>query len=332
VPAGRKIIMVRPCQHPTVRARRPALRAHPLSAVRVDHPHAGQLLAGRYRLSELVGRGATGSVWRAYDEVLTREIAVKHLADRHSRGFAEARIAARVRHPNVATVHDAVKHGDSDWLVMDYHGGGTFADLLRRRRRLPPPVVAALGLQLLAALAAVHDAGVVHCDVKPANLLIGQDGRLVLTDFGIAETGDGGHPARENGDVVGSPAYIAPELVRGETPRPPADSWSLGATLYTAVEGRPPFEAGDTGSTLVAVLLAAPAPTQLAGRLAPLLYALLTKEPARRPSHDAIRAALTSAASPLRPAPSPATSRCRPQAGGADQWASTLIRGQELLL
>jgi serine/threonine protein kinase len=287
--------MVRPCQHPTIRARHRALPLHRQAGVRVEQPLDGQLLAGRYRLNELVGRGATGSVWRAYDEVLTREVAVKHLAHRHSRGLAEARIAARIRHPNVATVHDAVSHGESDWLVMDYHGGGTFADLLRRRRRLPPPVVAALGVQLLAALAAVHDAGVVHCDVKPANLLLAQDGRLVLTDFGVAEDGDSGHPDRENGDVVGSPAYIAPELVRGETPRPPADLWSLGATLYTAVEGRPPFEAGDTGSTLVAVLLATPAPAQLADRLAPLLYALLIKEPARRPSHDTIRAALTNA-------------------------------------
>ena len=142
--------------------------------------HAGQLLSGRYRLIELVARGATGRVWRAHDEVLTRQVAVKQLVHQHSRGLAEARIAARVRHPNVAAVHDAIEHDGFDWLVMDYHGGGTLDDLLGRRRRLPPPVVAALGLQLLAALTAVHDAGVVHCDVKPANLLLGEDGRLVL--------------------------------------------------------------------------------------------------------------------------------------------------------
>ena len=285
--------MATPCQHPTIRAHRPAppTPAH----VRAGDPRAGQLLSGRYRLSEQVARGATGRVWRAYDEVLTRQVAVKQLVHQHARGLAEARIAARVRHPNVAAVHDAIEHDGFDWLVMDYHGGGTLDDLLGRRRRLPPPVVAALGLQLLAALTAVHDAGVVHCDVKPANLLLGEDGRLVLTDFGIAETDDSGHPARENGDIVGSPAYIAPELIRGETPRAPTDLWSLGATLYTALEGHPPFEAGDSGSTLVAVLLAAPAPTRLADRLGPLLYALLVKEPARRPGHDAIHAALTSA-------------------------------------
>ena len=285
--------MARPCEHPTIRAHGPVPRVH--TDVRAGDPHAGQLLAGRYRLTELVARGATGRVWRAYDEVLTRQVAVKQLGHQHSWGLTEARIAARVRHPNVAAVHDAFEHDGSGWLVMDYHGDGTLDDLLGRRRRLPPPVVAALGLQLLAALAAVHDAGVVHCDVKPANLLLGADGRLVLADFGIAETDDSGHPAREDGDIVGSPAYIAPEVVRGETPRPPADLWSLAATLYAAVEGRPPFEAADGGSTLVAVLLAAPAPTRFADRLGPLLYALLVKEPDRRPGHDAIHAALTSA-------------------------------------
>jgi len=285
--------MATPCQSPTIRAQRrvPPVRAE----VRAGDAHAGQLLSGRYRLDELVARGATGRVWRAHDEVLARQVAVKQLVHQHSRGLAEARIAARVRHPNVAAVHDAIEHDGSDWLVMDYHGDGTLDDLLGRRRRLPPPVVAALGLQLLAALTAVHDAGVIHCDVKPANLLLGEDGRLILTDFGIAETDDCGHPAREDGDIVGSPAYIAPELVRGETPCAPTDLWSLGATLYTAVEGHPPFEAGDSGSTLVAVLLAAPAPMRLADRLEPLLYALLAKEPARRPDHDAIHAALTSA-------------------------------------
>jgi len=129
-------------------------------------------------------------------------------------------------------------------LVMDYHGGTTLATLIRGGRKLPPPVVAALGQQLLAALRAVHAAGVVHCDVKPANLLLGGDGQLVLIDFGIAETdGNRAHPGRRNGYIIGSPTYMAPELIRGEAPRPPVDLWSLGATLYAAVEGRPPFAA-----------------------------------------------------------------------------------------
>jgi eukaryotic-like serine/threonine-protein kinase len=129
-------------------------------------------------------------------------------------------------HPHVAGVQDV--HAGWHWLVMDYHRGASLAEVLRGgRRRLPASVAAALGLQLLAALRAVHAAGVVHCDVKLANLLLGEDGRLVLVDFGIAETvgQDPVHPARRTGHVVGSPAYMAPELVRGEAPRPPADLW-----------------------------------------------------------------------------------------------------------
>ena len=130
-------------------------------------------------------------------------------------GLAEARIAARVRHPNVAAVHDVVEQDRSCWLVMEYVAADTLAMVLRRRRRLPPPIVAAVGLQLLAALRAVHEAGVVHCDVKPANLLLGDDGRLVLVDFGIAEVAGDTPVARDDGEIVGSPAYMAPELIRG---------------------------------------------------------------------------------------------------------------------
>jgi serine/threonine protein kinase len=201
----------------------------------------------------------------------------------------------------VAAVHDLIEHDGSSWMVMDYYPGGTLAALLRDRRRLPPPVIAALGLQLATALDAVHAAGIVHCDVKPANLLLGADGRLVLVDFGIAETGPGGpiHPARDQGFVVGSPAYMAPELVRGETARPAADVWSLGATLYAGVEGRPPY-GGDAAEILAAVLNDPPPPARRAGPLAPLLDRLLAKDPAERPSHGAIRAALADASLPGR--------------------------------
>ena len=145
---------------------------------------------------------------------------------------------------------------------MDYCGSTTLAALLRGGQPLPPPIVAALGLQLLDALRAVHAAGVVHCDVKPANLLLDGDGRLTLIDFGIAESTVGAppaHPARRRGDIVGSPAYLAPELVEGGTPAPASDLWSLGATLFTAVEGRPPFLHDDPVATLAAVLDEPPA-------------------------------------------------------------------------
>jgi serine/threonine protein kinase len=276
--------------------------------VRAAEPDADVLLAGRYRLAELVGRGATARVWRARDELLDRDVAVKQigaLGDQPAPGLLEARLAARVRHPHVAGVHDLVAHDGSCWLVMNYYRGASLASILRGGRgRLPAPVTATLGLQLLAALRAVHTAGVVHCDVKPANLLLDEDGRLVLVDLGIAETVDSGpaHPARRTGHVIGSPAYMAPELVRGDAPQPTADLWSLGATLYTAVEGRPPFPHAEAVPTLTAVLHDPPQPARHAGRLQPLLALLLDKHPARRPSHDAVEALLTDAY-PTQPTP-----------------------------
>ena len=279
--------MVARCPHPTIR--RPHGARSRLPAAAALRP-AGELLAGRYRIVELAGHGASGGVWRAEDELLSRDVAVKQLP--HPR--TEARIAARVRHPGVAAVHDLVEHRGASWMVMDYYPGGTLAGLLRRRRRLPAPVAAALGLQLLAALGAIHAADIVHCDVKPANLLLGEDGRLVLVDFGIADASGVRpvEPARDEGFVIGSPAYIAPELVRGAAASPAADLWSLGATLYATVEGRPPFRGGDAVETLCAVLHDPPATPRNAGRLAPLLARLLDKDPAARPAHDAVRAAL----------------------------------------
>jgi len=167
-----------------------------------------------------------------------------------------------------------------------------------RRAKLPPPVVAALGHQLLAALQAVHAAGVVHCDVKPANLLINGDGHLVLIDFGIAAADGKPQPSRGNGYIIDSPTYMAPELIRGETPQPPVDLWSLGVTLYAAVEGRPPFPQRDPVPTLAAVLRDPPSPTRLAGPLRALLAQLLVKDPQERPSHTAIHALLTDAYPP----------------------------------
>src|SRR6201991_4072823 len=226
--------MVARSRHSPVRQRSgpPLLRSVPET---VD-PRAGVVLADRYRLVELVGCGSTARVWRARDELLRRDVAVKEFRDQHSHGLAEARVAARIRHPNVAGLHDVVRQRGSYCLVMDHHGRVTLAELLLGGRGLPPAPGAPLGPPVLAALQAVHAAGIVHCDVKPANLLLADDGRLVLIDFGIAETSGGGpeHPARQDGGVVGSPAYMAPELVRGEWPRPAADLWSFGATLYTA--------------------------------------------------------------------------------------------------
>jgi serine/threonine protein kinase len=249
-------------------------------------------------LTKLVGRGATARVWRARDELLDRDVAVKQFCEQRLDAIVEGRIAARVRHPNVAAVHDVLSVGDSQYIVMDYYGGETLDALLRRGRCLSPPMVAALGQQLLAALRAVHAAGIVHCDVKPANLILGGDGRLILIDFGIAETigGTSVHPSRQDGYVVGSPAYMAPELIRGgEDVGAPSDLWSFGVTLYSAVEGHAPFPQNDVVPTLVAVLHDPPLPPRLAARLEPLLAQLLVKDAGERPTHEAVEALLRDA-------------------------------------
>jgi serine/threonine protein kinase len=256
----------------------------------------GELIGGRYRLAKRVGRGATADVWRAHDERLDRDVAIKLYREDNPIG-AEARLAARIRKPNVVAVHDLVLHHGSPCLVMDYHPGVSLAELLQDRHRLPPLVVAALGQQLSAALESVHEAGVVHCDVKPANLMIADHGRLVLIDFGIAElsAGEPAHPARRAGDVVGSPAFTAPELVLGGPPRPASDLWSLGTVLFAAVQGRPPFLGEGLVPTLTAVLHNPPPPATRAGRLRPLVEQLLVKDPAARPSSAAIRSVLVEA-------------------------------------
>jgi serine/threonine protein kinase len=257
----------------------------------------GLLLAGRYRLAERVGRGGTADVWRALDELLDRDVAVKRFRERYTHGVVEARLAVRVRHSNVATIHDLIRDRASFCIVMDYHKGTDLAAMLRLEHRLPPSIVAALGVQLLAALEAVHGAGVVHCDVKPANLVLSRDGKLVLVDFGIAESSGGEltHPARRNRNIIGTPAYMAPELVRGEAPWPSADLWSLGVVLYAAVEGHLPFRNDEVAPALTAVLHDPPRPARRAGRLQPVLEQLLVKDPAARPSLDAVRAMLIDA-------------------------------------
>ncbi|MFF1898387.1 serine/threonine-protein kinase [Streptomyces sp. NPDC058228] len=255
---------------------------------------AGLVLAGRYRLGEVLGRGGMGKVWRAHDEVLHRTVAVKELtaglyvaeADRvvlHARTQKEARAAARITHPGVVTVHDVVEYDNRPWIVMQYVDGPSLADAAKESGEIAPREAARIGLHVLSALRAAHSAGVLHRDVKPGNVLLARDGQVLLTDFGIAAI-EGDSTITRTGELVGSIDYLAPERVRGGDPGPASDLWSLGATLYTAVEGCSPFRRTSPISTMQAVVTEEPPPPARAGALAPVITALLRKDPADRPS------------------------------------------------
>jgi eukaryotic-like serine/threonine-protein kinase len=251
------------------------------------------LLAGRYRLLSQLGQGGMGTVWRAVDELLRQEVAVKEVrlpydldaASRRElteRTLREARAAATLRsHPSIVTVHDVVLDDGRPWIIMELVHGRSLDRVVRDDGPLPPRRVAAIGVRLLDALKAAHASGILHRDVKPANVLLPDDGRVLLTDFGIATTaGDSG--LTRSGTLTGSPGYIAPERLRGEPDGPLADLWSLGATLFTAVEGAQPFARPNEAGVLAAVLMHEPAPARRAGPLAPVLSAMLEKDPVRR--------------------------------------------------
>ncbi|MFE0649456.1 serine/threonine-protein kinase [Streptomyces sp. NPDC059534] len=256
-------------------------------------------LAGRYRIVRQLGRGGMGVVWRAVDDVLGREVAVKELrtysdaaapelADLRLRMTREARAAARVRHPGVVAVHDVTEHDGRPVIVMELVDGPSLDDVLGERGTLDAVEAARIGARVLEALAAAHDVGVLHRDVKPGNILLDRSGRIVLTDFGIAtmeDPGDGSatHLTR-SGEIVGSLDFLAPERARGQDPGPASDVWALGATLYAAVEGASPFRRTSTWSTLAAIVTEPLPDPRRAGPLTPVLLRLLDKDPASRPT------------------------------------------------
>ncbi|MFE2978972.1 protein kinase [Streptomyces sp. NPDC059258] len=255
---------------------------------------AGLVLAGRYRLGDVLGRGGMGKVWRAHDEVLHRTVAVKELtaglyvaeADRlvlHARTQKEARAAARITHPGVVTVHDVIEYDNRPWIVMQYVDGPSLADQAKESGETAPREAARIGLHVLSALRAAHSAGVLHRDVKPGNVLLARDGQVLLTDFGIAAI-EGDSTITRTGELVGSIDYLAPERVRGGDPGPASDLWSLGATLYTAVEGTSPFRRTSPISTMQAVVTEEPPAPVNAGPLGPVITALLRKDPDERPT------------------------------------------------
>ncbi|WP_091159614.1 serine/threonine-protein kinase [Geodermatophilus africanus] len=274
---------------------------------------AERLLAGRYALREVLGRGGMGVVWRATDLRLERPVAIKevtfalHLSDEErrvlrERTLREARTAARLDHPSVTSVYDVVEEDGRPWLVMEHVESCSLQQVVDGQGPLPWPAVARIGLDVLAGLTAAHEADVVHRDVKPANVLVASDGRACLTDFGIA-TATGDPTITTTGAIIGSPAYMAPERAHGERPGPAADLWSLGATLWTAVEGRPAFARGEPMATLMAVVAEdVPQPAN-AGPLEPVLRGLLAKDPDTRMTAEQARQELEAA---LGAAPDPA--------------------------
>lgn len=275
-----------------------------------DEEHArqagGRLVAGRYRLLSVVGSGGMGTVWHARDETLDREVAVKEVVlhaslgadereNRHRRTLREARAAARLNHPGVVTVHDVVDEDDRPWIVMELVRARSLQDIVDEDGPLPPGRAAAIGRQVVGALRAAHAIGVLHRDVKPANVLVADDDRAVLTDFGIAQLA-GEATLTSTGLIMGSPAYMAPERVKGEQTIPASDLWALGATLYAACEGKAPHHRSDPMAVLAAVMTQEPPPPRNAGPLEPVLAGLLEHDPVRRMSADQAEEALTAVA------------------------------------
>ncbi|WP_237535558.1 serine/threonine-protein kinase [Streptomyces sp. SID3343] len=265
-----------------------------------------RLVAGRYRLGERLGRGGMGTVWRAVDTMLDRDVAVKELrvpryVDDDDRGtmsarmLREARAAARIDHPNVVTIFDVAEEDGRPSIVMELVRGMSLAQELDKDGPVAPGRAAELGLRLLAALEAAHEAGVLHRDVKPANVLLARNGRVVLTDFGVASVEDSA-TLTQAGAMVGSPEYLAPEQIAGESPGPASDLWSLGATLFEAVEGRPAFRRNTHAATLAAVAAGRFPEIFLAGPLTPALKALMVKDPARRGTIAEVRELLADVA------------------------------------
>ncbi|MFG2818886.1 serine/threonine-protein kinase [Kitasatospora sp. NPDC048365] len=262
----------------------------------------GRLLAGRYRLNDVLGRGGMGTVWRAEDEMLGRIVAVKELRmtgavdedEKHRlivRTLREAKATARIRHTAAVTVFDVVEEDERPWIVMELVESRSLAEVIKDDGTLTPVRAAEIALDLLGVLGAAHAQGVLHRDVKPSNVLIGEDGRVVLTDFGIASV-EGDTSITSTGMLVGAPSYISPERARGQKPGPPADLWSLGGTLYAMVEGKPPYDRGSALATLTAVMTEELETPANAGPLAPVIEGLLAKDPAERLDAAATRAML----------------------------------------
>ncbi|MET8409211.1 serine/threonine-protein kinase [Streptomyces sp. NPDC005195] len=262
-----------------------------------------RLLAGRYRLGDVLGRGGMGTVWRAQDETLGRTVAVKELRFPSSidedekrrlitRTLREAKAIARIRNNGAVTVFDVVDEDNRPWIVMELVEGKSLAEVIREDGVLTPKRAAEVGLAILDVLRSAHREGILHRDVKPSNVLISDDGRVVLTDFGIAQV-EGDPSITSTGMLVGAPSYISPERARGHKPGPAADLWSLGGLLYASVEGVPPYDRGSAIATLTAVMTEPVEQPKNAGPLETVIYGLLAKDPEQRLDNERARAMLS---------------------------------------
>ncbi|WP_432132624.1 serine/threonine-protein kinase [Streptomyces tendae] len=274
-----------------------------------------RMIAGRYRLLSVLGKGGMGTVWHAHDEALGRDVAVKevraapelpaeHSARLYTRLEREAWAAARINARGVVTVHDVAAFNGRPWIVMELIRGRSLAEVIDAEGALPPRETARIGVEVLAALRAAHHAGVLHRDVKPANVLLSEEGRVVLTDFGIA-TVEGDTALTQTGEFVGSPEYIAPERALGRTPDKASDLWSLGALLYAVVQGRSPFRRTTALGTLRAVVDEELPPPHRAGPLAPVIEGLLRKDPTERTSTEQAELELRAVARGVPASPQP---------------------------
>ncbi|OXR42953.1 Serine/threonine-protein kinase PknB [Nocardia cerradoensis] len=298
-----------------------------------------RLIAGRYRLADPIGSGAMGVVWRASDVRLRRTVAVKQLLlapgltkaqalEAKMRAMREGRIAARLHHQNAVTVFDVAEEDGQPWLVMEYVDAQSLAALMRDKGPLEPREVARIGAKVAAALAAAHDAGIVHRDVKPANILVADNGTVKITDFGISRA-VGDVTVTSTGFLAGTPAYLSPEIARGEDPEPSSDVFALGSTLYAAVEGAPPFGEGDNPLAVLHSVVSAKVPEpKRAESLGPVLMSLLAADSADRPTMREAQQALEAVADGRPAALVPAATKVLPQPG-ADAAATTVLSAPE---
>ncbi|MDX3402036.1 serine/threonine-protein kinase [Streptomyces anthocyanicus] len=275
----------------------------------------GRVIAGRYRLHERLGRGGMGIVWRATDQLLAREVAVKALPldeslsaaearRRRERTLREARAVAQLRHPHVIVVHDVVEDDGRAYMVMELVDGGSLADRVLTRGPVDAVEAARIGVALLDALDTAHASGILHRDVKPSNVLVADDGRVVLTDFGVAQVA-GATTLTESGSFVGSPEYTAPERMSGAGTGPESDLWSLGVLLCAVLSGASPFHRDSLGGVLHAVVTEEIRPPGQAGPLLPVVRGLLERDPRRRldaaSAQRMLRAFLSTGRTPATP-------------------------------